>query len=43
MSDIPMKDCYRNILLEYNELYGDASMLEQAKKLTINPRCQAAH
>ena len=42
LSDIPMKDCYRNILLEYNELYGDASMLEQAKKLTINPRCQAA-
>lgn len=42
LSDISMKECYRNILLEYNELYGDASMLEQAKKLTINPRCQAA-
>lgn len=42
LSDISMKDCYRNILLEYNELYGDASMLEQAKKLTINPGCQAA-
>ena len=42
LSDISMKDCYRNILLEYNELYGDASMLEQAKKLTVNPRCQAA-
>ena len=37
-----MKDCYRNILLEYNDLYGDVTMLEKAKKLTINPRCQAA-
>lgn len=42
LADLPMKDCYRNILLEYNELYGDVSMLEQAKKLTVNPRCQAA-
>lgn len=42
LSDIAIKDCYRNILLEYNELYGDVSMLEQAKKLTVNPRCQAA-
>lgn len=42
LSDLSMKECYRNILLEYNELYGDVSMLEQAKKLTINPRCQAA-
>ena len=42
LADLPMKDCYRNILLEYNELYGDVSMLEQAKKLTVNPKCQAA-
>lgn len=42
LPDLPMKDCYRNILLEYNELYGDVSMLEQAKKLTVNPKCQAA-
>lgn len=42
LSDITIKDCYRNILLEYNELYGDVSMLAQAKKLTVNPRCQAA-
>ncbi len=42
LADLLMKDCYRNILLEYNELYGDVSMLEQAKKLTVNPRCQAA-
>lgn len=42
LSDLEMKDCYRNILLEYNELYGDASMLERAKNLTINPRCRAA-
>lgn len=42
LSDLSMKDCYRNILLEYNDLYGDVTMLEKAKKLTINPRCQAA-
>lgn len=42
LSNLEMKDCYRNILLEYNELYGDASMLERAKNLTINPRCRAA-
>ena len=42
VSNLEMKDCYRNILLEYNELYGDASMLERAKSLTINPRCRAA-
>ena len=42
LSDLFMKDCYRNILLEYNDLYGDVTMLEKAKKLTINPRCQAA-
>ena len=42
LADLPMMACYRNILLEYNELYGDVSMLEQAKKLTVNPRCQAA-
>ncbi|MDO5147031.1 MAG: ATP phosphoribosyltransferase regulatory subunit [Eubacteriales bacterium] len=42
LSDITVKDCYRNILLEYNELYGDVSMLERAKKLTVNPRCRAA-
>lgn len=42
LSNLEMKDCYRNILLEYNELYGDASMLKRAKSLTINPRCRAA-
>lgn len=42
VSNLEMKDCYRNILLEYNELYGDASMLKRAKSLTINPRCRAA-
>ena len=33
LSDLSMKDCYRNILLEYNDLYGDVTMLEKAKKL----------
>lgn len=42
LGTLSMKDCYRNILLEYNELYGDVSMLEHAKSLTVNPRCQAA-
>ncbi len=42
LSGLEIKECYRNILLEYNELYGDVSMLEKAKKLTVNPRCQAA-
>lgn len=42
LSGLEMKECYRNILLEYNELYGDASMLKRAKKLTVNPRCQSA-
>ena len=32
LSDLSMKDCYRNILLEYNDLYGDVTMLEKAKK-----------
>ena len=42
LSDVEMKDCYRNILLEYNELYGDAAMLARAKELTVTPRCRAA-
>lgn len=42
LSDLSMKDCYRKILLEYNDLYGDASMLLRARELTINPRCRAA-
>ena len=31
-----------NISRVANDLYGDVTMLEKAKKLTINPRCQAA-
>ena len=42
LEDLEMKDCYRNILLEYNELYGDVSMLARAKELTTNPRCLGA-
>ena len=42
LSEVAIKDCYRHILLEYNELYGDASMLARAKELTVNPRCRAA-
>lgn len=42
LADLPMKECYRKILLEYNDLYGDASMLLRARELTINPRCRAA-
>ncbi len=33
---------YREILTEYNELYGDVTMLERAKSLTTNVRCQRA-
>ncbi len=42
VSDLDIKECYRNILLEYNDLYGDVSMLERAKELTVNERCQNA-
>lgn len=42
LEDLNIKNCYRNILLEYNELYGDASMLARAKELTTNPRCLGA-
>lgn len=42
LSELEIKECYRDILMEYNDLYGDASMLKKAKELTINPRCRAA-
>ncbi|MCI6859198.1 MAG: ATP phosphoribosyltransferase regulatory subunit [Eubacterium sp.] len=42
LSNLEIKPCYRNILSEYNELYGDVSMLEKAKRLTMNPRCRKA-
>lgn len=42
LETLEMKDCYRNILSEYNELYGDINMLSRAKLLTTNPRCLGA-
>lgn len=42
LEDLDIKNCYRNILLEYDELYGDYSMLAHAKELTTNPRCLGA-
>ena len=42
LESLDIKDCYRNILSEYNELYGDISMLAHAKELTTNPRCLGA-
>lgn len=42
ISELDIKPCYHNIFLEYNELYGDVSMLKRAKNLTVNPRCVKA-
>lgn len=42
LADLAIEDGCRSILLEYNELYGDVSMLERAKRLALNPRCQRA-
>ena len=39
LSDMSIDESYRKVLLYYNELYGDVSMLDQARKLTDNPRC----
>lgn len=42
VSDLAIHENCRNILLEYNELYGDVSMLERADALAVNARCHAA-
>ncbi len=42
LEKLVIKDGDRNILLEYNDLYGDVSMLAHAKELTTNPRCLGA-
>ena len=42
LEDLNIGEIYKKILIEYNELYGDVSMLEKAKKLTVNQRCQRA-
>ncbi|MBQ6392876.1 MAG: ATP phosphoribosyltransferase regulatory subunit, partial [Eubacterium sp.] len=39
LEDLEIPDGYRNILLEYNELYGDISMLAHARELTNDERC----
>lgn len=42
VSDLEISECYRKVLLEYNDLYGDVDMLKRAKELNVNPRCQEA-
>ncbi len=42
LSELNIGEVYRQILVEYNDLYGDVTMLERAKQLTVNKRCQKA-
>lgn len=39
LSDLEIDEEYRCILADYDELYGDISMLKKAKSLTSDPRC----
>lgn len=42
VSGLAIHENCRNILLEYNELYGDVSILDRADELAVNTRCHAA-
>lgn len=42
VSGLAIHENCRNILLEYNELYGDVSILDRADELAVNARCHAA-
>lgn len=42
LSELDIDEEYRRILSEYNELYGDVSMLGMARTLTSSPRCLRA-
>ncbi len=42
LSRLDIDEEYRNILSEFNELYGDVSMLARAKELTSDARCRKA-
>lgn len=42
LSELDIDGEYRRILSEYNELYGDVSMLGMARTLTSSPRCLRA-
>lgn len=39
LEDLEIADGYREILLEYDDLYGDVSMLAHARELTDDERC----
>lgn len=42
LSETPIDEKYRKLLSEYNELYGDVTMLDRAMALTSDPDCLQA-
>ena len=42
LAGLEIQPCYREVLMAYNDLFGDATMLVRARELTVNERCRAA-